>query len=74
MNQGWASHLRLPDDMPRDMMIKRWFAKSYGWTPGQVADLTLEELFWYPIIEDAANVAEERQHQQEMAHQKRGMR
>lgn len=35
------------------MLIERWFARQYGWTPSQVRALPLETLHWFPIIEQA---------------------
>lgn len=52
------------------MMTKRWFAKVYKWTPQQVEELTVDELTWLPIIEDAANIAQDRLQAQEAAHQR----
>jgi len=39
--------------MPGRMLKYRWYAKAYGWTPGQVDDLWEDEDEWIPIIEAA---------------------
>jgi hypothetical protein len=39
--------------MPPRVLVSRWFAKNYGWTPEQVANLPLEEYEWLPAIEMA---------------------
>lgn len=39
------------------MAIKHWFAKTRGWTPRQVDELTLDEIYWLPIMEEATNYA-----------------
>jgi hypothetical protein len=44
----------LPADMPPDVLIYRWFAATYQWTPAQVDELPLEALIWLPPIEMAA--------------------
>jgi hypothetical protein len=43
--------------MPPDILLKRWFAKTYGWTPRQVDDLSLDELSWLPLVEQAHDEA-----------------
>lgn len=45
--------------MPTRALTYRWFAKVYGWTPGQVEELDLELQDWLPTIEDAASEAHE---------------
>jgi hypothetical protein len=39
--------------MPGQMLTYRWFAKTYGWNPRMVDELTVEELFWFPAVEDS---------------------
>jgi len=41
------------------MLTYEYFARTKGWTPSQVDELTLEELFWFPVIEDARLSAQE---------------
>lgn len=41
------------------MLLYRYFAKMYQWTPQQVDDLPLEALEWLPVIETAAMAAAE---------------
>jgi hypothetical protein len=50
---------KLPDDLPPDMMVKRFFAKQYQWPPWVVGELSLPELEWFPILENAADDASE---------------
>lgn len=35
------------------MMTYTWFAECWQWTPRQVDELTLEEIFWLPVIKEA---------------------
>jgi hypothetical protein len=51
--------------MPVEVLMERWFAQSYGWTPDQVAVLPLRVLDWFPMIERAQSIAEERRRQAE---------
>lgn len=39
--------------MPPDMLLKRFFAAKYGWTPEQVDNASLDALTWFPLIEEA---------------------
>jgi len=41
------------------MQMKHWFAKTRGWHPRQVDELTLDEMHWLPIMEAAGNEAVE---------------
>jgi hypothetical protein len=42
------------------MMIYDKFAEAYGWSPRVVDDeLTLDEMFWLPVIRDAKAAAAE---------------
>jgi hypothetical protein len=43
--------------MPVQMLTYRWWAKMYGWTPEQVAELPLEICEWFPAIEEAEHEA-----------------
>lgn len=49
-----------PEDMPPQLLLERWFAEQYGWTPAQVGELSLEQLTWFPIIEQAMDKAREK--------------
>ena len=40
-------------------MLKHWFARVRGWTPRQVDDLSLDEMFWLPVMEEASQAAAE---------------
>lgn len=39
--------------MPPGILLFRWFAKVYGWTPAQVRDLDIDLFEWLPAIEAA---------------------
>jgi hypothetical protein len=39
------------------MMIYHRFAEAYGWPPSVVDKLTRKQLFWLPVIKDAASEA-----------------
>lgn len=47
-----------PDGMTEALIIKFSLARKYGWTPREVDDMTLEEFFWFPILESAATEAQ----------------
>jgi hypothetical protein len=40
------------------MWLYHWFSKNKGWTPQQVDELTLEQQLWFPIMDDAGNIAQ----------------
>jgi hypothetical protein len=49
--------------MPPRILLTRWFAKMYNWTPAQVDELPVECYDWLPAIETAqyeAQAAEQR--------------
>ena len=48
-----------PEDMPPEMVVKRFFAKTFQWPPWWVNELTLEELEWFPVMETASDEAQE---------------
>ena len=39
------------------MMTYHWFAENYNWTPRQVDQLDLSEVFWLPVIKGALSDA-----------------
>lgn len=41
------------------MSLYFWFAETFGWTPSQVGELTLDEIYWLPLIKSAHGDAEE---------------
>jgi hypothetical protein len=42
------------------VLVYDQFAQSYGWTPRQVDELTLDELEWLPVVRQAkADAAEQ---------------
>jgi hypothetical protein len=49
--------------------VKHWFAKVRGWSPEVVESLSLEDMFWLPIHEEAASEAGEILRKQEEARQ-----
>lgn len=65
MSRGWQD-IPLPDDLRPQVLVWRWFAKMYGFTPDQVDQLPLDALTWFPIVEEAAEEAQKRITQQEM--------
>ncbi len=50
---------QFPDDMPPSLLLRRWFYKTYRWTPEDVDKMPLEELTWLPIIETAQSETEQ---------------
>jgi hypothetical protein len=49
----------LPDGLTADMTIYRFYAQNYHWTPDVVDRLSLYQMEWFPIMEEAANDAQE---------------
>ena len=41
------------------MFTYRLFAEMYGWTPAQVRGLKRDELYWLPVVKEAAQDAAE---------------
>jgi hypothetical protein len=41
-------------------MVYRKFAKMHGWPPEVVRRLTLNEMYWLPVIDDAESAAVEK--------------
>lgn len=41
------------------MLVYNWFARNKDWHPRIVDTLTIEELEWFPILEEAFSNAEE---------------
>jgi hypothetical protein len=41
------------------MLVYDFFAESRHWTPRQVDELTLDEVFWLPLVEAARHLARE---------------
>lgn len=48
-----------PEDMPGRMPLYYWYSKIKNWPPEVVDRLTLEQLEWFPIAEQAYNEASE---------------
>lgn len=64
MSRGWQD-VPLPEDMDPRMLLWRFFAKNYGWTPDQVEEAPLDVQTWFPLIENAASQAQEKMAKQE---------
>jgi hypothetical protein len=39
------------------MWLYHWFSKHKNWPPSVVRELTLDEQFWFPVIEEAEAIA-----------------
>ncbi len=39
------------------MLVYDYFAKAYHWTPAQVDELSLDHVFWLPVLDQARNAA-----------------
>jgi hypothetical protein len=48
-----------PEGWTPELQAKHWFAKTRNWHPRQVDELTLDELEWLPIMEQATQDAVE---------------
>lgn len=73
MSRGWQD-VPLPEGMDPQIMIWRWFAKTYHWDVDQVENAPIEVQHWFPLIEDAAHEAHEFLAKQEMNSAKAGPR
>lgn len=57
--------------MPAEMLVKRFFAKAYGWTEQEVDEASIEAVTWFPLIEEAdqhAIEAEQKRQSRESRH------
>jgi hypothetical protein len=45
--------------MDPKLLVWRFFAKTYGWTPDQVEEAPLDVQTWFPLIEEAVHEAQE---------------
>jgi hypothetical protein len=65
----------MPEGMPREQLMLRWFAKTYGFTEQQSREeLSLEALEWWPLIEQAFSEAERMERAAEERMAKRSQR
>jgi len=48
-----------PEGFSGRYMMYHWFAQVHGWTPRQVDELGLGELFWLPVMKEASDLAAE---------------
>lgn len=46
-----------PHGLTSSMVEYDWFAKSYGWHPGIVDELTFDQLLWLKVISNARDEA-----------------
>lgn len=60
--------------MPPRLLLYRWYARMYHFSPEVVDRLPLEALTWFPLIEEAEVAAQEIQQRQERRAQERGHR
>ena len=44
---------RLPEGLTESMMTYDYYARTRGWAPSVVDGLTLQQLFWLPVIDEA---------------------
>lgn len=59
-NGGRAEHQpSYPEGFPSRMLAYNWFARLRGWDPRIVDELTLEEIEWLPVVEEAVQLAAE---------------
>lgn len=61
----------MPDGMPPETLVKRFFAKMYGFTEEMTEESSLEAVTWWPLIERAEAEAAEQRQKQETQHQQR---
>lgn len=41
------------------MLIYNWFARARNWHPREVDELSLDEMEWLPLCEEAVQIASE---------------
>lgn len=46
-----------PEGFPPKMLVYNWFRRTSNWHPRQVDELSLEEMEWLPLIEEAVQLA-----------------
>jgi hypothetical protein len=46
--------------MPPDALVKRFFAKTYGFTEDETEESSIDAVTWWPAIEQAEAEAEEK--------------
>jgi hypothetical protein len=54
-----------PDNFPQKILVYGYFRKDQGFHPREVDELTLEELDWMPIYDEAMAQAREFIHKQD---------
>jgi hypothetical protein len=58
--------------MPQETLVKRFFAKHYGFTEQMTDELSVDALTWWPVIERAEADAEEKRMRDEQRSQPHG--
>jgi hypothetical protein len=67
-SSAWAERIQddpefkqppFPDGFPPKILVYGYFERNWNWHPRQVDELTLEELEWLPVYDDAVNEAAE---------------
>ena len=52
--------LVFPEGFPTKMLLYNWFRRTANWHPREVDELYLDELEWFPIVEEAIQDAVDR--------------
>lgn len=67
-NSAWSAHIAndpdfkspdFPEGFPLRILVYGYFKRNGDWHPRQVDELTLEELEWIPLYEEAIHEARE---------------
>jgi hypothetical protein len=67
-NSAWSQHIQddpdfkeppWPDGFPPKILVYGYFKRNGDWHPRQVDELTLEELEWIPVYEEAISQTQE---------------
>jgi hypothetical protein len=67
-SSAWADHMQddsqfrqppFPEGFPAKILVYGYFERNWNWHPRQVDELTLEELEWLPVYDDAVSDAAE---------------
>jgi hypothetical protein len=67
-SSAWADHIQgdpefrqppFPEGFPAKILVYGYFERNWNWHPRQVDELTLDELEWLPLYDEAVSDAAE---------------
>jgi hypothetical protein len=77
---AWSAHIAddpdfrpppFPEGFPPKILVYGYFERNWNWHPRQVDELTLEELEWLPVYDEAVSDAAEFVRKQDQFQSKR---